>query len=155
VLTRRVFIKGATAVVCTCAYAVGAAGCGSKPTSDVPTAPDGSYRAEDGQIVLELPAVGRLAVVGGAVKFTVQQDGTASELKLIVLRAADEDYRAFADRCTHNGKELNYIHHDGILACCGLGSRFDLAGNVLRGPAEEPLARYTVRKQGDDLVIAT
>jgi Rieske Fe-S protein len=60
---------------------------------------------------------------------------------------------AFADSCTHNGKELNYLHKEAKLACCGRSLQFDLAGHVLRGPAEDALLRYRQWQEGEDLVI--
>jgi Rieske Fe-S protein len=150
-ISRRVFIKGSGAAV-VCACAVGATGCGSRPTSDTPVAAEGSYRIEDDLIVFDLSRLDALRPVGGAVKLTVQS-GTGSELKLVVVHSTDDDYRAFTDCCTHNSKELNYLHEDGKLACCGLGSEFDLAGNVLEGPAEDALARHAVRLEGDELVV--
>jgi nitrite reductase/ring-hydroxylating ferredoxin subunit len=77
------------------------------------------------------------------------------ERNLIVVRPGDADYRAFADACTHNGKELDYLHGEGLLACCGRSSRFDLTGVVTHGPAEDPLLRYEVWQEGDELVIET
>jgi nitrite reductase/ring-hydroxylating ferredoxin subunit len=150
-ISRRVFMKATgAAVACAC---VGAAGCGTKPTSNTPVAPEGSYRVEDREVVLDLSMATALKAVGGAVKFSVRSHDDP-ELKLIVLRVADGDYRAFADHCTHNGKELNYEHGEGKLACCGLGSEFDLSGAVLEPPAEEALRSYQVRRQGNALLVA-
>jgi Rieske Fe-S protein len=78
-------------------------------------------------------------------------DGT--ERKLIIVRPGKADYRAFADACTHNGKELNYLYGAGLLACNGRSSQFDLAGNVIRGPAEEALLKYGLWQEGRELVI--
>lgn len=152
-ISRREFIKltGST-VVCTCIGGMGASGCAGRPTSDTPSAPAGSYRVENGSVIVALSEVEGLKDVGGAVKFTLDsEDG--SELKVIVVHVRDEDYRAFADRCTHNGKELDYLHEEEKLACCGRGSRFDLAGGVVRGPAEDALLRYRLRREGEELVI--
>jgi Rieske Fe-S protein len=111
----------------------------------------GSYRIEDGRVTLGLSQVGALAPVGGAVKLVLTAYPT--ERKIIVVHSADEEYRAFTDACTHNGKELNYLHQDGMLACCGRSSRFDLDGNVLRGPAEKALQKHSLRHMGEELVI--
>jgi Rieske Fe-S protein len=152
-ISRRRFIKlTGTTAFCTClASAVAVSGC-SMPVSNTPPAPEGSYRKEGDRIVVSLSKIDGLKKVGGAVKFTVH-DEDGSELKAIVVHSEDEEYRAFADRCTHNGKELNYLHQEGRLACCGLGSQFDLEGSVLEGPAEDALAAYPVRWEGEDLVI--
>ena len=152
-LTRRSFIKLAgTTAVCTCIGALGASACGGRPTSDTPPAPEGSTRLQDGRLYVTLSAVGALLGVGRAVKCTLQgMDGI--ERKLIIVRPAEAEYRAFADACTHNGKELNYLHGAGLLACCGRSSQFNLAGNVIKGPAEEALLQYRLWQEGKELVI--
>ena len=141
-LDRREFIKLAgTTVACTCIGLLGASGCGSNPTSSTPHAPKGSYHIQDGHVFLEISEVGTLLGVG------------ALERKVILVRPGETDYRAFANACTHNGKELNYLHEDGLLACCGRSSRFNLAGEVIHGPAEDALPSYRVWQEGDELVI--
>ena len=152
-ISRREFIKlTGTTVVCTCMGVVGASGCAARPTSDTPAAPAGSYRVQDDRVIVALSEVEALKDVGGAVKFTLSdQDGAGPGI--IVVRSGDQDYRAFADRCTHNGKELDYLHAEEKLACCGLGSEFDLAGNVIKGPAEDALPAYRLRREGEELVI--
>lgn len=152
-LSRRTFIRlTGTTVVCTCIGALSASGCASNPTSSTPPAPEGSYRVQDGRVYLALAKVGTLLGVGGAVKLTAG-DLNGAERKVIVVRSGEADYRAFADACTHNGKELDYLHGEGLLACCGRSSRFDLAGDVLHGPAEDPLLSYQVWHDGAELVI--
>lgn len=152
-MERREFIKwtGAT-VVCMCTGVLGTSGCAGKPASDTPCAPVGSYRMRDGRVIVALSAVEDLQAVGGAVKFTLSDEG-GSERKLIVVHVADVEYRAFADSCTHNGKELNYLRAEGKLVCCGRSSQFDLAGNVIKGPAEDTLLRYHLFQDGEELVI--
>ena len=155
-ISRREFIRlTGTTVVCACMGVAGTSGCSARPTSDTPSAPVGSYRVEDDRVIVALSQVEALKGVGGAAKFKLRagtaQDG--SELQIIVVHSGDGDYRAFADRCTHNGKELNYLHKERKLACCGLRSQFDLAGNVIRGPAEDALLKYRLQRTGEELVI--
>ncbi|HSR31702.1 MAG TPA: Rieske (2Fe-2S) protein [Anaerolineae bacterium] len=153
ILDRRGFIKlTGTTIFCMCGGAAGMGGCGGNPTSDTPGAPAGSYRVENDRVILSLSAIDSLTPIGGAVKFTFQNQG-GSQLKVIVVHSGDQEFRAFADRCTHNGKELNYLHNDGVLACCGRSSRFDLAGNVVNGPAEEALVSYGAQIEDVELVI--
>ena len=154
-ISRREFIKlTGTTVVCACAVgAMGTSGCTAKRgISDTPSAPEGSYRREGDGVIVALSEVDDLKAIGGAVKFTLY-DEDDSELKVIVVHSGDEDYQAFADWCTHKGKELNYLHEEGKLACSGLGSQFDLAGNVVTGPAKDALLRYRLRREGEELVI--
>ncbi len=151
-VNRREFIKlaGATAA-CMCAGVLGTNGCSGGSISDTPAAPVGSYSIKDGRVAVALSQVEALAPVGGAVKLAMIVGG--SDRKVIILHSAAEDYRAFADSCTHNGKELNYLHEDGKLACCGRSSQFDLDGNVLKGPADTALLQYSLWQEGEELVI--
>lgn len=152
-LSRREFIKlTGTTMVCTCIGALGTSGCAGNPTSSMPPAPEGSCRVQDGRAYLALSEVGTLLDVGGAVKFTLA-DANGPEQKVILMHRGEADYRAFANACTHNGKELNYLHADGLLACCGRSSRFDLAGEVIQGPAEDDLLSYRVWQEDGELVI--
>jgi nitrite reductase/ring-hydroxylating ferredoxin subunit len=142
---------GAT-MVCACVGALGTSGCASKAMSSTPSLPSGSYRAQDGRLCVDLAKVGDLLSIGGSAKCTVEEvDG--SERKVIIVRSDEADYRAFANACTHNGKELDYLHGDGWLACCGRSSRFDLRGQVVQGPAEDALPTYPVSEESGELVI--
>ena len=151
VISRREFIKltGATAV-CACA-GTGLSGC-SGGASSIPLAPEGSYRREGDRVVVSLTAAGQLNPVGGAVRLTVDGDGDEG-LKMVIIHLEGEDFRAFADRCTHNGKDLNYLPGDGKLLCRSGKSHFDLEGNVLKGPAASALLAYPARREGDRLVL--
>jgi nitrite reductase/ring-hydroxylating ferredoxin subunit len=153
-ITRREFMKltGAT-VVCACVGgAIGTSGCTARKASDTPPAPEGSYRREGDRVIVSLSEVPDLKEEGGAVKFTLDgEDG--SELKVIVVHSEDDTCRAFADRCTHSGKELDYLHEDRKLQCLSGKAQFDLEGDVLRGPAEDALLTYPLRRAGEELVI--
>ena len=152
-LSRRAFLRlTGTTMVGTCIGALGATGCASNSTSHTPPASAGSYYVQDGRVYVTLSKLGTLLRAGEAVKLTVG-DVNGSERKLIIVRPGEADYRAFANACTHNGKELNYLHGEGLLACCGRSSRFDLAGNVIQGPAEDVLSSYRVWHEDGELGI--
>ena len=153
VISRREFIKltGATAL-CACAGA-GINGCSnSAGASSIPLAPEGSYRREGDQVVVSLTAAEQLNPVGGAVRLAVDGDGDEG-LKMVIIHLEGEDFRAFADRCTHNGKDLNYLPGDSKLLCRSGKSHFDLEGNVLKGPAASALLAYPARRDGDRLIL--
>jgi 3-phenylpropionate/trans-cinnamate dioxygenase ferredoxin subunit len=63
---------------------------------------------------------------------------------------------AFNDICTHRGCNLSMggdIEGTTITCECH-GSVFDMTtGEVVEGPATEPVATYEVREEGDDLQI--
>ena len=58
----------------------------------------------------------------------------------------DEQLWAVSRSCTHLGCRLNYIEEEQHLECPCHQSRFSKGGEVLRGPAEKPLARYPVER---------
>ena len=120
--------------------------------SETSSAPPGSFHSEGDRVTLYLSAVDALQEVGGAIKLTIT-DQEGLERKIIIMHTDADTYLAFADQCTHNGKELNYLHEDRKLACAGLGSQFGLSGQVIRGPAVEAVYLYHLRIEGDGLVI--
>jgi nitrite reductase/ring-hydroxylating ferredoxin subunit len=153
-INRREFIKltGATAL-CTCAGAAGLCGCSnSGDATNIPLAPPGCCRREGDLVLVSLAAAGPLDPVGGAVRVILGGDED-TELRMVVVHAEGETYRAFADQCTHNGKELNYLPEAQKLQCRSGRAQFDLDGKVLRGPAERALQVYPTRREGDRLLI--
>jgi Rieske Fe-S protein len=62
---------------------------------------------------------------------------------VIVIRHAGA-YVALAAACTHLACGVNYACDLDLLLCPCHGSEFTLAGAVVRGPAELPLAVYAV-----------
>jgi len=131
---------------------MGLTGCnGAARACEIPLAPQGSVRRESGQVLLSLSAAEALHPVGGAIRCAL--GGEDTEIVLVVVHSAPEAYRVFADRCTHNGKALEVLPDSQVLQCRSRKARFDLEGQVLRGPAERPLLAYPTRRQGDELVI--
>jgi len=49
---------------------------------------------------------------------------------------------ALSLHCTHEGCPVGSTPVNGILRCPCHGSQFDLAGNVVHGPADTPLGQY-------------
>jgi nitrite reductase/ring-hydroxylating ferredoxin subunit len=67
--------------------------------------------------------------------------------KRIAIAKVDEAFYAFGDTCTHQGCSLAEGELDGTTVTCPChGSEFDVTtGEVLRGPAREPVRSYPVR----------
>ena len=61
---------------------------------------------------------------------------------------------AFSSRCTHTGCTRDWSFPDNEFRCNCHGSRFDTSGNVTVGPADSPLARRTVVRNGDTVTIS-
>ncbi len=66
---------------------------------------------------------------------------------ILVVRSSAQSYAALSMQCTHEGCPLNPPSGEFLICPCH-GSRFDLQGRVLAGPAEFPLARYVSRYDG-------
>ncbi len=77
------------------------------------------------------------------------------ELRITVANVAGT-FHAFDDTCTHRECSLAEGELDGgIVECACHGSQFDVTtGNVVEGPATEPIGTYDARVEGDDLQVA-
>lgn len=70
---------------------------------------------------------------------------------IAVRKLSADQYEALLLECTH---QKNQLMVTGKTFFCTLhGSRFDMNGSVLKGPAERPLKKYTTSQSGDQLVI--
>lgn len=75
--------------------------------------------------------------------------------ELALARLPDGDWVAFDDTCTHEECPLSEGDLEGErIICYCHGSEFDLrTGDVLEGPAEDPLTIYPVRIEGGELQV--
>ena len=98
----------------------------------------------------------------GFVKVAQRDDIAAGEMKLvdvdnkqIVLANLRGTLVAFNNECPHEGCDLVEAELDGDeIECDCHGSRFNArTGEVLNPPALEPLTRYAVRLEGDDVLV--
>jgi len=84
----------------------------------------------------------------GVVRFNKQQ-------KAYVIGAAGGVY-ALSAVCTHLGCITRFLSDEKCIACPCHGSRFDLEGNVIHGPAPRPLQWLEVQADtGGTLVVDT
>jgi len=72
------------------------------------------------------------------------------ERQVAVMRDGADIY-ALNLTCTHLGCTVTVTPSEIVCPCHG--SRFDLQGNVLKGPADRPLARYRVENRGERVEI--
>lgn len=154
-LDRRKFLKVSSAfAACSCIGVTGINGCSMiKGVSSTPPALPESFSISDSKVILELSKNEDLKKIGQAVKFTVKDQQNA-ELKIIVIHAEQDKYKAFIDSCTHGGRELNYEHQEKKFICSSFGhSQFDLAGTRLKGPAEKPLTEFACSVENDVISI--
>lgn len=65
-----------------------------------------------------------------------------SNFPIVVYRFSETDFKALLLRCTHQSNELN-VSGD-LISCSAHGSEFTNKGEVVQGPAEEPLKSFPV-----------
>ena len=97
---------------------------------------------------IEVAKVGELA--SGDIKL-VEADGTM----IVLLNVGDELY-AIDDECTHAACSLSdgNLEND-IIACPCHGAQFNVkTGDVLEGPANEPVHTYPVQVDGDTVYVS-
>lgn len=75
------------------------------------------------------------------------------ERPVYVHRTESGDWTAVLASCTHRGCQPEPFADRLVCPCHG--SEFSATGEVLQGPADEPLTRYEVVEDGDRLIIRT
>jgi cytochrome b6-f complex iron-sulfur subunit len=153
--SRREFIKKAGYVTaCTCA-GFGMKGCSMfSGVSATPEIFPDALHVENGNLIIDLNQAGSLKEPGGSGKLTIVDPESGEKIKIIVIQPGEGEYKAFADRCTHGGRELNYVHDKKQLKCSSFGqSTFTLQGEVVKGPAKEPVDIYDLQVAGNNITI--
>ncbi|MFM1998705.1 MAG: hypothetical protein RL204_652 [Bacteroidota bacterium] len=70
---------------------------------------------------------------------------------LLCIRVSDSEYRTLEMKCSHQDQPLNFTGEK--LQCSSHGSAFDLEGNVLIAPANEPLRKFITEKTNNEIII--
>jgi len=99
---------------------------------------------------MEFTSVGRVAEFPqGHVR------GFKIEGEFVAVVRVDETFYAFENRCTHMDVDIADQDLDGLnLGCWFHGSVFDVStGKAIVGPAYRPLDQYSVRIEGDDVLV--
>lgn len=105
------------------------------------------YAVEDSKLIIELSRHPKLKEAGGSETFH------ADKKKIIVLHPDESSYKAFENKCTHMGGQVSYRPKDGFMQCALHGSRFDIEGRVVKGPAGKPLTELRTSLDKDQLTV--
>ena len=73
------------------------------------------------------------------------------EGNILVRKQGDDQYKALSLACTH--REGNVIINKKELKCKRHGSRFDMDGKVLEGPARKDLRQFSAIVENDEVII--
>jgi nitrite reductase/ring-hydroxylating ferredoxin subunit len=93
--------------------------------------------------------VGSVAQFGGNGPWSLEVDGFA----IMVYKGEDGQFAGLSRQCTHKSCTVRYRHTANELVCVCHGSRFDITGQPLSGPANLPLMRLEVEIRGKDVII--
>jgi len=91
----------------------------------------------------------------GAVRRVDVPTAAGPSAPVVLVRTADGEYHAIADRCSHGAVSLSHGELDGhLLECWGHGSQFDVrTGCPNQLPATVPVAVYPVLIDSGDVFI--
>ena len=120
-----------------------------RPRTGLPSNGD-AWRLENGTLTLDLQKLPEMSSLGSAVRI----EGDALPDPVLVVLGDDGDFYAFKNACTHAGRRIDPLTGTMTLECCSVSSStFNYQGEVLSGPAEEPLYAYPVSQQDGYLRI--
>jgi Rieske Fe-S protein len=105
----------------------------------------------DGEVRVALGSYPSLAARGGIA--TIPPSASGFRFDIIVRRTGDQDFIAMSAECPHASCTATPRASDIYCGCHG--SRFDLEGTWLEGPANESLLRFNARLDGEELVISS
>ncbi|RFZ91924.1 hypothetical protein D0C36_10775 [Mucilaginibacter conchicola] len=104
--------------------------------------PSGSGNVLSVNLASELQTVGSSKVASGVILVRLAADNVPASFTAVQVA------------CTHQGTAINYNTNQGKFICPNHGSEFSTSGAVVVGPATQPLKKYTVTIDGDNLTVA-
>jgi len=115
----------------------------------VACAPKATLEPTGGELRLRLSEYPEIATPGTTMMLDVQ----GHKDPLMLVHHPDGRHLVVSRKCTHMGCKLSFTDVTKTLDCPCHGSRFELTGEVVNGPASEPLRSYVVVKEGEELVV--
>ncbi len=98
----------------------------------------------------EKVVVGRVSDLAPNSAKIVRLDGKP----VVIIKTRSGQVKAVSARCTHLGCTVEFNRElGGHLSCNCHGSRFDLNGKIIRGPASRPLPPYKVTLEDDRIAL--
>ena len=79
--------------------------------------------------------------------------GTVIEDTYVVTQPKEGEFFAFSSVCTHQGCQVKTVTEEAIICPCHSSHFSVTTGEVLSGPAEEPLPEYAVTEDAGTLTV--
>ncbi len=99
------------------------------------------------KFAVPLEKVEKLKTVGGSMVLKVK------DLNILFIRDSETTIRALDPVCTHLHCIVAYNNQAKRIDCPCHGSKYDLDGNVIHGPAAKPLKTYEASIAGDRILL--
>jgi len=150
--SRRAFLRTASGAAVMALLGITVTGCSDgNPTGAEPPeepAEDGpvGITVDGNQVILDLTA--------NATEDLTTQSGflLIDEADVMAINVDGTTIRAFTSVCTHQQCTINAFADDTFMCPCH-GSEFDTQGEVVAGPAPQPLTEYDVSRSDDTVTI--
>lgn len=106
----------------------------------------------------EAQPVGNFQTVGTLTQLEQGKGQLATQVNqkpVVVIRDPNQPKNLIAlnQTCTHRGCKVNWQPEARQFVCPCHNSRFSSSGDVVKGPAKKPLSRYTVRVEGQNILV--
>jgi len=110
----------------------------------------GCWTYSDRRLEIDLKRAPELSEPGGAIRL----EGKNLPDRVLVIHGNDGSYRAFRNRCKHMGRRLDPVPQTATVQCCSVSkTTYAYDGNVLHGPAKEPVESFQVTSAEGQLVV--
>ncbi len=145
-MKRREFVNWMTVGAIASSLPVALAAC-SSGNSEAPVA--GTPLPVPSSAIGEAPASVAALDKAGFLKITV--DGKPA---IVVRDPNSKDIVAVNAMCTHKGCTVSWNAGEKAMVCPCHGATFEASGKGIKGPSEKPLARHTVKVEGDKIMVS-
>ena len=122
--------------------------------SNTPAASSQCFTVKDDRMFIHLKKTNSLSYSGGTLKLSYIDPGTLARTKVLLIHTGNNQYQAYENKCTQCGGELEYDSTSRIINCVSIArSKFNLKGEVIKGPARENLRLFPTSMEGDEIVL--
>ena len=150
--SRREFLRTASGAAVMAALGITVTGCsdgnpmGPEPPEEPPEDGPAGITIDGNQVIIDLTA--------DATQDLTNEGGflLISEADVMAINVDGTTIRAFTSICTHQQCTIDSFADDTFMCPCH-GSEFDTNGEVVEGPAPQPLAEYEVSRSDDTVTI--
>jgi cytochrome b6-f complex iron-sulfur subunit len=148
-MDRRTFLSWVSVGALASSLPVALAACTSEKTDTTATKPSdsaASARADGFTVVGTVKDLDQAGFI---------QDKNFAAGPLLVIHDATDKSKLVAvnSTCTHKGCTVDWKKDAKTLACPCHGSQFKPDGSVAKGPASKPLATFTIKTEGDSVLV--